>query len=157
MKLPLPSHVGNNVAGARDNKPTETTIKLVRKARAGDERAFAELVTNPTLEAVPYSAACDRVANGATWIDVRFPDEREAVAVEGSLNLPLNALRLRAAEGYGAAGRQVVAAHPHDGTTGGGAQGRGERRERGGAVAVAVHRRVGPAVRVDHRDVDRSR
>ena len=55
--------------------------------------SFMELVSNPTLKSVPYSEACALVEAGAQWVDVRFPDEHAAGAIEGSQNMPLNTLR----------------------------------------------------------------
>ena len=52
--------------------------------------SFMELVSNPTLKSVPYSEACALVEAGAQWVDVRFPDEHAAGAIEGSQNMPLN-------------------------------------------------------------------
>ena len=60
------------------------------------KHAFRELVSNPTLKAVPWSRACKLAKDGAVWLDVRFPDEHRAKAVKGSVNAPLNVLRLQA-------------------------------------------------------------
>ncbi|MFT5175785.1 MAG: CRP-like cAMP-binding protein/rhodanese-related sulfurtransferase, partial [Gammaproteobacteria bacterium] len=55
--------------------------------------AFEELVSNPTLKAVPWSEASKLANEGAVWVDVRFADEHQADGLEGSINAPLNALR----------------------------------------------------------------
>ena len=60
------------------------------------KQAFEELLSNPTLKAVPWSEGCKQVKGGALWVDVRFPDEHQTHAIEHSLNVPLNALRLQA-------------------------------------------------------------
>ena len=82
------------------SSPRNASVKMLsagfvmRLPKAG----FAELVGNPTLRALPYSEACQQVAEGSVWLDVRFPDEHEANAIDGSLNVPLNALRVEAAK-----------------------------------------------------------
>jgi CRP-like cAMP-binding protein len=58
--------------------------------------AFEELVSNPSLRAVTWSEASQMGAAGAHWLDVRFSDEFQADAVEGSVNMPLNTLRMQA-------------------------------------------------------------
>lgn len=62
------------------------------------KRSFERLVSNPTLKAVPYSEGCKLVEGGAQWLDVRFKDEHAANAIEGSINIPLNLMRLEAAK-----------------------------------------------------------
>ncbi|HSS65761.1 MAG TPA: cyclic nucleotide-binding domain-containing protein, partial [Gammaproteobacteria bacterium] len=60
------------------------------------KQKFLDLVSNPTLNAVGYDEACKMVKEGAVWIDVRFPDEHKAGALDNSLNIPLNVLRMEA-------------------------------------------------------------
>jgi len=78
------------------NTPRNASVKM---QAAGfvmrlPKRSFEELVSKPTLKALPWSEACKAVEAGAAWLDVRFPDEHAAVATEGGLNVPLNTLRL---------------------------------------------------------------
>jgi CRP-like cAMP-binding protein/chromosome segregation ATPase len=69
-----------------------TDGELVRLGRED----FVELVCKPVLRAVSYAEACRQAEHGATWLDVRFPDEHGASGIDGSVNLPLNLLRLQA-------------------------------------------------------------
>jgi CRP-like cAMP-binding protein len=58
---------------------------------------FVELVKNPTLQSLKFDEADALVKEGsAKWLDVRFPNEHKESAIEGSLNVPLNSLRLQA-------------------------------------------------------------
>jgi CRP-like cAMP-binding protein len=69
-----------------------TDGRLMRLSRAN----FNDLIRKPALRAVDFSTAEDLAARGAIWLDVRFPDEHKASHIEGSLNIPLNLLRLQA-------------------------------------------------------------
>lgn len=58
---------------------------------------FVELVKNPTLQSLKYDEADALVNEGsAKWLDVRFPNEHQESSIEGSINVPLNSLRLQA-------------------------------------------------------------
>lgn len=54
---------------------------------------FLELIKKPTLKSVVFSEAQTLVEEGALWLDVRFPDEYQHAALQGSINLPLSLLR----------------------------------------------------------------
>jgi rhodanese-related sulfurtransferase len=54
---------------------------------------FFELLREPLLKRVAWTAAVDLVANGAKWIDVRFPAEFVQDGLPGALNIPLNEVR----------------------------------------------------------------
>jgi CRP-like cAMP-binding protein len=57
---------------------------------------FVELVKNPTLQSLKFDEAEALVNEGsAKWLDVRFPNEHKESSIEGSLNVPLNSLRLQ--------------------------------------------------------------
>jgi CRP-like cAMP-binding protein len=56
---------------------------------------FKELILNPILQEINFESAQDVVSKGAVWLDVRYPDEYQDYAIEGSLNIPLNVLRLQ--------------------------------------------------------------
>lgn len=57
---------------------------------------FVELVKNPTLQSLEYDEAEALVNEGsAKWLDVRFPNEHKESSIEGSINIPLNSLRLQ--------------------------------------------------------------
>jgi CRP-like cAMP-binding protein len=54
---------------------------------------FIELIKKPSLESVDHDAAKALVAEGACWLDVRFPEEHAKDGIEASVNIPLNQLR----------------------------------------------------------------
>ncbi|MGC1951908.1 MAG: cyclic nucleotide-binding domain-containing protein [Gammaproteobacteria bacterium] len=54
---------------------------------------FIDLIKKPSLESVSFSEAQELVQQGALWLDVRFLDESQHAALQGSINLPLNLLR----------------------------------------------------------------
>jgi len=57
---------------------------------------FVELVKNPTLQSLKFDEAEALVNEGsAKWLDVRFPNEHQESSIEGSINYPLNSLRLQ--------------------------------------------------------------
>ena len=91
------------------NTPCNASVKMQRGGflMRLPKHSFEELASNPTLKAVPYSEACSLVAEGAMWIDVRFPDEHAAMSIEGSTNIALNTLRLEAPK-LERSGRYVV-------------------------------------------------
>ncbi|MFQ5658811.1 MAG: cyclic nucleotide-binding domain-containing protein [Gammaproteobacteria bacterium] len=58
---------------------------------------FIELIEKPTLQSVSYDDALKLVEEGpGVWLDVRFKNEHEESAIEGSQNIPLNILRMQA-------------------------------------------------------------
>jgi CRP-like cAMP-binding protein len=56
---------------------------------------FKELILDPILQETSFEAAQTMANQGAVWLDVRYPDEYQDYAIEGSLNIPLNLLRLQ--------------------------------------------------------------
>ena len=60
-----------------------------------NKASFIKLIKEPTLKSVTYDQAQKLVHDGAVWMDVRFPNEFEEVSIEGSINIPLNVLRLQ--------------------------------------------------------------
>ncbi len=54
---------------------------------------FIKLLREPLLQYVDLNQAKVRVANGAIWLDVRFPAEYRHDGLPGALNIPLNELR----------------------------------------------------------------
>lgn len=54
---------------------------------------FIELLRAPLLQKVSAEEAERRVADGATWIDVRFPAEYRSDGFPGALNIPLDDIR----------------------------------------------------------------
>jgi len=58
---------------------------------------FVELIKTPLLSAIDLNAGKRMVAEaGAQWVDVRFPEEHAAGAIEGSINQSLSTLRMHA-------------------------------------------------------------
>ena len=54
---------------------------------------FIELLQEPLLKRIGRADAEQRVAQGAIWIDVRFPAEYQHDRLPGAINLPLNEIR----------------------------------------------------------------
>jgi CRP-like cAMP-binding protein len=80
------------------NTPRNASVRMLSPGfvmRLAKQK-FLDLVSNPTLKAVGYDEACKMVGDGAVWIDVRFPDEHKAGALDNSKNIPLNVLRMEA-------------------------------------------------------------
>ncbi len=72
-----------------------TMITDGRLMRLG-KNDFKELILHPILQEVDFDTAQTSVnKKGAIWLDVRYPDEYQDYAIEGSLNIPLNVLRLQ--------------------------------------------------------------
>lgn len=72
----------------------------VRMVQAGElarmtKDDFSELIKAPLLNAVSLETARERVASGASWLDVRFEDEHAHNGLDGSLNVPLSTLRTK--------------------------------------------------------------
>ncbi len=58
---------------------------------------FVELIKTPLLSAIDFTEGVRLVKEeSARWIDVRFPEEHKNGAIEGSINQPLNTLRMHA-------------------------------------------------------------
>lgn len=56
---------------------------------------FIELIKKPTLQSLKFADAEALVNEGAQWLDVRFPNEHQESSIKGSLNIPLNSIRLQ--------------------------------------------------------------
>lgn len=54
---------------------------------------FVSLLREPLLQRISPKDAKARVANGAIWIDVRFPAEFQQDGLPGAMNIPLNDIR----------------------------------------------------------------
>ncbi|MEM7540916.1 MAG: cyclic nucleotide-binding domain-containing protein [Pseudomonadota bacterium] len=72
----------------------------VRMLTAGElarlsKEAFLDLVKTPLLRAVDRDAAQALVTQGARWLDVRFADEHQRNGLDHSINIPINALRMK--------------------------------------------------------------
>lgn len=58
-----------------------------------DKADFVELLREPLLQKIGSLEAKQRVARGATWLDVRFPAEFAQDGLPGAINMPLNEIR----------------------------------------------------------------
>ncbi len=58
-----------------------------------DGADFVRLLREPLLQRVGAAEARRRVADGALWLDVRFPAEYQEDGLPGAINIPLNELR----------------------------------------------------------------
>ncbi|GJM04807.1 MAG: hypothetical protein DHS20C09_07980 [marine bacterium B5-7] len=56
---------------------------------------FVELILFSILQKVDYETAQAIEKRGAIWLDVRYPDEYQDYSIKGSINMPLNILRLQ--------------------------------------------------------------
>jgi rhodanese-related sulfurtransferase len=60
-----------------------------------NKQDFRELLNEPLVQWRTYHEACDIVAQGGRWLDVRLPSEHQNLAIEGSTNIPLYFIRLK--------------------------------------------------------------
>lgn len=75
--------------------PRNATVKMktdgvLLRLRKED---FVELLREPLLQRIPAEDAKRRAAEGATWVDVRFPAEYRQSGLPGAVNIPLNEIR----------------------------------------------------------------
>jgi CRP-like cAMP-binding protein len=54
---------------------------------------FVQLIREPTLKALSYTEAQDRITEGGCWVDVRYPEDFEESGIAGSINIPPSELR----------------------------------------------------------------
>ncbi len=54
---------------------------------------FAELLREPLLRRISAGEARDKIANGAQWVDVRYPSEYQYDKLAGAINIPLSEIR----------------------------------------------------------------
>ena len=57
------------------------------------KKDFVELLREPLLRRIPVEEARAKVANGAQWIDVRYPSEYQYDRLPGAINIPLSDIR----------------------------------------------------------------
>ena len=79
------------VSEARRNATVtmKTDGALLRLSRTD----FAALVREPLLQRLSAEEARDKIADGAQWIDVRFPSEYQYDKLAGAINIPLSEIR----------------------------------------------------------------
>ncbi|MEM7406591.1 MAG: cyclic nucleotide-binding domain-containing protein [Pseudomonadota bacterium] len=77
--------------------PRNATVSMLTEGRVMRlaKATFEELILEPTLNRLSWVDAETLVANGARWLDVRFPDEFEDDGLENAVNVPLGMLRMR--------------------------------------------------------------
>ncbi|HSR63527.1 MAG TPA: cyclic nucleotide-binding domain-containing protein [Gammaproteobacteria bacterium] len=56
---------------------------------------FINIIKKSTLYSVDYEEGKKLVDEGAVWLDVRFHNEHEESRIKGSINIPLNVLRMQ--------------------------------------------------------------
>lgn len=79
------------VSGARRNATvTMKTNGMLMRVRRQD---FMELMQAPLLRHLSFEDALHKVAQGATWIDVRHPSEYRFDKLPSALNVPLSDIR----------------------------------------------------------------
>jgi rhodanese-related sulfurtransferase len=79
------------VSGARRNATvTMKTDGVLLRLPSAD---FAELLKQPLLNRISYDAARELVAQGAKWLDVRYPSEFQYDRLDGAINVPLAEIR----------------------------------------------------------------
>ena len=59
------------------------------------KESFLSLIRDPSIESVDYDKSLQLISNGGTLLDVRFSDEFKTGSLEGSLNYPLDTLRVQ--------------------------------------------------------------
>jgi len=59
------------------------------------KETFLRLICDPSINTVNYDQALQQVDDGASWIDVRSPEEHKRFAVTDSLNFPLDMIRVQ--------------------------------------------------------------
>jgi chromosome segregation ATPase/rhodanese-related sulfurtransferase len=62
------------------------------------KKNFISLVKEPVLKYVDFEEGKNKVAEGASWLDVRGTDAFEEGRIEGSVNIPFFSLRMKIAE-----------------------------------------------------------
>jgi len=66
-----------------------TDGRLLRLGKA----EFRKLLGEPLLQRLNYAEGLERVAQGAAWLDVRYPSEYRYDRLPGAINVPLNEVR----------------------------------------------------------------
>lgn len=80
------------LAAQAKRNATVTMASDGRLLRLG-KNDFHQLLGEPLLQRVDYADGQQRVARGATWLDVRYPSEYRHDRLPGAVNVPLNEVR----------------------------------------------------------------
>ena len=77
------------------NAKRNATVKMVTDGELArlTKADFVELIKTPVMRTCTLDEARGLVAEGATWLDVRFQEEHKANGLDESLNIPLSNLR----------------------------------------------------------------
>lgn len=86
---------GEEALVANSRRNASVTMLTDGELRRLTKDDFIELIKKPMFNEIDYQQAKARVARGAIWLDVRFPDEFAKASFPGASNLPLNLLRTR--------------------------------------------------------------
>ncbi len=80
--------------------PRNVTVKMKGKGQMLrlSKKNFISLVKEPVLQYVSFDEGLQRVAEGASWLDVRSPDVYAEKHVDDSVNIPFFSLRMKVAE-----------------------------------------------------------
>jgi CRP-like cAMP-binding protein len=75
--------------------PRNATVKMLTDGIVAQlsKDDFVTLIQNPIVKSVTSERAAEIVGQGGKWLDVRSKDEHEKSTIEGSMNVPLSALR----------------------------------------------------------------
>ncbi|MBK9625794.1 MAG: cyclic nucleotide-binding domain-containing protein [Rhodocyclaceae bacterium] len=55
--------------------------------------AFLKMLREPLMKRIDFAAAKQKIADGAIWVDVRFPAEFQTNGLPNAINIPLNDIR----------------------------------------------------------------
>jgi len=77
------------------NAKRNATVKMLTDGELArlTKDDFIALIKTPVMRTCTLDEARSAVADGALWLDVRFPEEQAANGLEGSINIPLSNLR----------------------------------------------------------------
>jgi chromosome segregation ATPase/CRP-like cAMP-binding protein/rhodanese-related sulfurtransferase len=80
--------------------PRNVTVRMKGKGQMLrlSKKNFISLVKEPVLKYVDFEEGKNKVAEGASWLDVRGTDAFEEGRIEGSVNIPFFSLRMKIAE-----------------------------------------------------------
>lgn len=77
------------------NAKRNATVKMLTDGELArlTKEEFVELIKTPVMRSCTLDEARALVAEGARWLDVRYPEEQAANGLENSVNIPLSNLR----------------------------------------------------------------
>lgn len=77
------------------NAKRNATVKMLTDGELArlTKAEFVELIKTPVMRSCTLDEARVLIADGARWLDVRFPEEQAANGLENSINIPLSNLR----------------------------------------------------------------